>query len=376
MTVFKTFLKVLNKCKAPLILYTVILIFFGGFSLKTNEVNTSFNAYLPDVYINNLDENAKITENFMTYLKKVSNVVLLDEEDISDALFYRDINIAITIPEGFNRDFFLGRKPKLEIQCTGDYASSLVNIYIEKYMQVANTYRVLASSEEDLLRLINGNLDLKTNVYLKTSLDTEAMSKATTYFNFTNYCILAGCIFGVCFSLFSFKQKNIDDRIRISKINYKKYLMQLFLSTFVFAFFLCLLYVLLGFVLVGKIMFTYHGLIYIVNLFLFTLCALSIAFFLNQVILNKDTINGIVNVIALGSSFLCGAFVPVQFLPDFVLKIARILPSYWFIHVNELTTSLEKINLITLKPIWQSMLMLSLFTCFFFLMSLYVKKKN
>ena len=41
MTVFKAFLKILNKNKYIVILYTVFLIGFGGFNTKTNENNTS-----------------------------------------------------------------------------------------------------------------------------------------------------------------------------------------------------------------------------------------------------------------------------------------------------------------------------------------------
>ena len=40
MTVFKAFLKVLNKCKVPIILYTVLLIGFGGFNMQTSDNST------------------------------------------------------------------------------------------------------------------------------------------------------------------------------------------------------------------------------------------------------------------------------------------------------------------------------------------------
>ena len=75
-------------------------------------------------------------------------------------------------------------------------------------------------------------------------------------------------------------------------------------------------------------MFTTHGLMYLINSFVFTICAITIAFLIGTLINNKNAINGIVNVVALGSCFLCGAFVPMDWLPDAVLKIAHVLPSY------------------------------------------------
>ena len=41
----------------------------------------------------------------------------------------------------------------------------------------------------------------------------------------------------------------------------------------------------------------------------------------NPIFGNKNAINGIINVVALGSSFLCGTFVPVEFLPNRVFFI-------------------------------------------------------
>ena len=106
-----------------------------------------------------------------------------------------------------------------------------------------------------------------------------------------------------------------------------------------------------GFILVGDILFTTHGLIIIINSLVFTFCATSIAFFLGTLITNKDAINGLVNIIALGSSFLCGVFVPQTWLPDTVLKIAHILPTYYYVNTNDRVATLEHINLTTLKPI-------------------------
>ena len=68
---------------------------------------------------------------------------------------------------------------------------------------------------------------------------------------------------------------------------------------------------------------------------------------------------------ALGSSFLCGAFVPAEFLPDFVLKIAHLLPSYYYINSNELIQKIEVISLDTMQPVILNMIILLLFSILF-----------
>ncbi len=77
------------------------------------------------------------------------------------------------------------------------------------------------------------------------------------------------------------------------------------------------------------------GVVYIINSLVLTICATTIAFLIGNLVSNKGTINGIVNVVALGSSFLCGAFVPMEWLPDSVLKIAHTLPTFYNIRINE-----------------------------------------
>ena len=95
---------------------------------------------------------------------------------------------------------------------------------------------------------------------------------------------------------------------------------------------------------------------------MFVLCTVSIAFLISSLVKSKGGINGIVNVVALGSSFLCGSFVPTQWLPDYVIKIAHILPSYWFIHNNELIQNIEVVNFDSLKIVFINMGIVVLFT--------------
>ena len=126
MTVFKTFLKILNKNKFIIILYTMFLIFFGGFNMQTSENNTNFVASKPDIMIVNYDEEKGITKDLIKYIEENSNVVDLknNEDAINDALFYRDVNYVIYIPKNYNKDFMDGKNPEIEIKSTGDYQSS------------------------------------------------------------------------------------------------------------------------------------------------------------------------------------------------------------------------------------------------------------
>ena len=378
MTVFKTFLKILNKNKFIIILYTMFLIFFGGFNMQTSENNTNFVASKPDIMIVNYDEEKGITKDLIKYIEENSNVVDLknNEDAINDALFYRDVNYVIYIPKNYNKDFMDGKNPEIEIKSTGDYQSSFAEMLLSRYIKVANIYQKSINSEEELISKINETLSKKSEVEITSKLDTNILSKATFYYNFANYSIMACLIYVICLILASFKDIKIQKRTIISSTNYKTLNRQLLLSNSLFSIILWMIYVVLSFILVGDIMFSIHGIIYLINSFIFTICATTIALFIGNIVSNKNAISGIVNVISLGSSFLCGAFVPMEWLPDGVIKIAHILPSYYYISNNEVLKTLELINLNTIKPILLNIIIVLSFSIMFIILTNIVSKRK
>lgn len=378
MTVFKTFLKVLNKCKGTIIMYTVILVCFGIFNMKTSDNQVNFVASKPDILMINNDVEEGITKNLIEYMEKNSEIIELEdnEEARNDALFYRDVNYIIYIPENFREDILNKKNPKIEIKSTGDYQASLAEMMLERYLRIANTYINTLDSEEEIINSINETLEKETKVELTSNLDTNSLSKMAFYYNFANYSMLAGCVYVICIILSSFKSERIRKRTTISSMNYKKYNIQLLLSNSLFAFVLALLYVGLSFILIGDTMFTLNGLFSILNLFALTLCSLTIAFLIGNLLSNKEAINGIVNVVALGSSFLCGSFVPAEWLPDSILKIAHVLPSYYYINNNDILKEMEIFNLETLKPIFMNMAIILGFSLVFIVITNIVSKKK
>lgn len=378
MIVFKTFLKVLNKCKFVIIMYTVLLIAFAGFNIKTSDNTTNFTPSKPDVLIINEDENEKLSKNLVNYIEKNCNIKDIEksQEKINDALFYRDVNYIIYIPKNYSNDFLNGLNPEIKIKSSGDYNSSYTEMLLSRYIKVANIYGKDIKNEDELTSKINDTIYKEVDVEITSKLDTDKLSKASFYYNFANYSILAGCVYVICLILSSFKEENINKRTIVSSMDYKKYNRNLLLSNSLFAIVLWGFYVILSFILIGDVMFTLNGIYYIINSFIFTICALTIAFLIGNLVSNKNAINGIVNVIALGSSFLCGAFVPVEFLPDAVLKIAHILPSYWYIQTNELLKTIEVFSMESLKPIIINMGVVVLFTIMFIVITNIISNKK
>lgn len=375
MTVFNTAFKIVKKYKFVIILYTVLLSVFTYTNFSTNDNNTSFTEEKPDIVIVNKDKKEGITKELINYLEKNSNIVKLDEDKIDDSLFYRDIDYVIYIPNNYRNDAFTSNI-KFDIKTNDTYLSSLSEMTLNKFINTFNIYKENGYTKDQIINNTNKSLEQDTKIVKQSKLDTTKLSQATFYYNFLNYSMLAGSVYVISLVLFSFKEEKIRKRTNISSTNYKKINRQLLLSTGIISSVLWIIYVLISFILIPDVMTTNHGLIYIFNSLVFNICSITIAFLISNLVSNKGAINGIINVVALGSSFLCGAFVSVEFLPESVLKVAHILPSYWYIHNNEIIKKIEIKNINNTKEILTNSLIILLFAILYIIITNIITKKK
>ena len=378
MTVFKTFWKIVNKYKGTIILYTVMLISFGGINLTSNDTTTTFTSTLPNIAIVNNDQKSVLTNNLISYLSENSKVVDIenDEEKINDALFYRDVSYVVYIPKNYTNDVLKGMNPTINIKSTNDYTSSLEEMMLTDYLNLQNTYLKLTTDQAKLTNYINDTLKDKSEVVLTSKVDTKSLSKVSRYFNFASYSILAVVIFIITLVLTSFKEKTVNKRIVVSSMNYKKHNGLILKSSLLYALIVWVLFSLLAIILLGKSLLNIRGLLLILNTLIFTLQALTFALLISSLVNNKDAIGGIVNVVALGSAFLCGAFIPSIYLPEKVVSISHIFPAYYYNNSNDLVTSLEVINLTTLKPFITNIVMMLVFMLVFIVLNNFVIKNK
>lgn len=378
MTVFKTFFRIVNKLKPTIILYTALLIIFGAVNMKTSDNNINFVNSKPDILIINKDVNKGLTKNLIDYMKKNSNIVKVEnnEEKINDALFYREVSYVIYIPKDYRKNVLLGKNPKLDIKKTDEYDAHLSEMMLKRYIKLQNIYNEEAGSEDELITLINDNINDDVNVKITSKVDTSKTYNIAYYFNFASYSILAIIIYIICLVLCSFKEESISKRINISSINYKSHNNKILLASIVFSSIIWLLFVIIGVTIVGDIMFSIRGLISIINSFIFTFCALTLSILISSLTNNKNAISGIVNVIALGSAFLCGAFVPAEYLPSSVLNFAHILPAYYYINSNDLLKNIDVINISSMHPIIINMIIIIMFSILFIILNNVVTRKK
>ncbi|MDD3241784.1 MAG: ABC transporter permease [Bacilli bacterium] len=382
MIVFKSYFKVLKK------LLPVVFIYFGIFFAisiainlsyrNTNNSNFDFEKTNVNIACINNDEDTILINNFIDYLDSIGNLKEIEnnENEVLDSLFFRHVDYVIEIPKGFTKDFLSNKDVSFEIKKVPDSTSAtLVEVLLNQYMNKASVYSKLGISEEDIVKYVNKDISISTNVDIYKD-DGNTTNYINFYFNYLNYILLAIVISVVGMTLASYNRIDLKKRNIVSPINNKSRNRQLFMATFIVTFAIWLVFVISALILYKEEAFTLNGLLIVSNSFIFMLFALSLANFLGNLVSNPETLSAISNVISLGSSFMCGVFVPQQFLGDFVLNIAKILPNYWYVKNNDLIANISSFNRSNLEPIIFGMIFIIVFTIITFVVNGIVSRKR
>ena len=378
MTVFKTYLKILRKNLIMVLVFSIMLVIFGGLRMSSQDKSLSFNAVKPDVLIVNKDEEKGITKGFIKYIKSNSNNPKIDnnEDARNDALFYNEVDYIIYIPKGFNEDFMNGKIDKIKVKKGNNFNGSYSEMMINRYLKVATTYRNKTNNQDELVKIVDKTLKNNTKTEITTKLDTDSLEAAEFFYNFESYSILVCLIFIISLIQTIFNEEKIRKRTVISSTSYKKNNRILLLCNLLYAFTVWVAYLLLAIFELGDILWTSNGILYIINSFIHLIAVTSLAFLIGNLVTNKDVVNGVTNVVGLGTSLLCGVFVPLEYLPNGVITMAHLLPTYYYVKSNTIITTLEEININTLQPVLINMGILLGYAVVFIVLSNIVSNKK
>ena len=390
MIVFKTFWRIMKRYWWIVFIYVAILTSLSVINLKTAPV-TNFVDTKPEITIvsqNPSDLATKpFTKNFLNYLSKNTKIIDLKESETTDALFYQEISMILYLPEDLESKIISGQKITLDYRTSGNYTAELSKNLIKRYFELQRTEilesknsskeqsNIISEDSEKIISSLNQRLDQSPTVRLASKNATN-LSKIAAFFNFAGYTIMAIILYVTCFINASFNKSSVKKRTMASSLHLKKYNFSLLLANSIFAFSVFVLLTTLSFFVLGDIVLTPFFIFEILNILLYTLAALTLAELVSTFNLSRDAVSGVVNLLSLAPAFLSGAFVPTYFLPNFVLTIAHIFPTYWFIDTNNKITTLTEFNFSSFLTILPNLLVLVLFSIIFIVANLVLSKKK
>lgn len=358
MTVFKNYFKIVLRYKWIILLYTGICIGISIINMSSGgSAPDQFIESKPNIAIINNDEQTELINGFTDYISDKSDVIQLENNDekVQDALFYREVDFVLYIPKNYTQDFINKKNPEIEIKKTEEGSAEYTQMMVNKYLKLADIYNRAGMSQSQIVESIKTDLEKQVDIVVENQGQTENLASPHLYYTFANYSFLAIAIYIIATVMGVFNNKMIKKKNSVCKMSYKKISSQLFMANLILILGVWVLYVLISIILCKDAMFTTNGLLLMLNSFVFIIVAATIGFLVSLLVKNKNAISGIVNVVALGLSFISGCFVPQQWLNSTVLNVAKAFPSYWYIKANTDIVRLTSYGFEELKPVLTSM---------------------
>ena len=344
MQVFKTFFKIAKKHVASCLVYLgVFVALLLMMSHSSSDTSTSFEEASLNISI--IDEDNSTASialaEYLTSTHKLVSLPSTDRETLQDSLYYAKIDYVLRIPSGFEKKLTQGAtKEIVKSSKRQDSADGyFLDEQVEQYLQTISLYLKGGFSLTEAIQKTEASLaDTPEVTILNKAEETNAKAgNFYQFFQYIPYMLLSMLIVGMAPIVIIFQQKDLENRIHCSALSVNKINMQLSLSCLVYSILVWVVFMLAAFFSYGgELLFSHDGLLCVLNSFVYLLISIAITLFITIFSPNDNILNMLANVIGLGMSFLCGIFVPQYLLSENVISIARFLPAYWYVRINNM----------------------------------------
>lgn len=341
MQVFKTFIKITLKNLPTAMVYLIVFVIIAICIANSGKSESGFQETKLSVCVideDNTDASKALTE----YIGSTNELVEIenDKDSILDALFYFRIQYVLTIKEGYEDKLSSGETQGLftNYQRPGSYSGILFESSLDEYISTVSAFITGGNELSDAVAKAEDALSQEAEVTKETfsnEQDPDYSEKFAYYYQYLSYVLIMVVTNMLCPVLLTMNRKEIKNRTTCSSISMTKQTMQITLGSTLTFIAIWIVFVVIGFFMndgsLGE-----RNWLAVLNSLVFMFVAAGITLLISSFAPGKNAVSMISNIIGLGMSFLCGAFVPQSLLGDGVLKAARFLPAYWYIRANNM----------------------------------------
>lgn len=337
MTVYKVFFRILYKQKMQVLMY--LGIFFGIaviMSSQGEETQTGmFQAQSQKIAVFDEDD-SELSRGMAEYLAEGNERVELEDEaeTIQDELYNRNIHCVIRIPKGYGESVVNGdvRKPQITT-IPGTLSEQFFINKVSRYSSVAGAYRAGGLDARQIAEKTAAICKEKVSVSLSEGGREEQHGYMYYFFAYFPYIFISISVVGIGSILVVFHKKEVRERNICSCYPLLRTNLELYSGMVIAEIVFCLCYVLVVFLGMkcDTKLFGFQGMLYCLNMLCFMVVTLGIVFLVGQVVKRSTVLSMVSNIVSLGMSFLCGIFVPLEYLGEGLVRAAHFLPAYWYI---------------------------------------------
>lgn len=330
MNTFKTYLRILKAKPMAILMYFIIfIVMVSMFTLSQGDTDTTNRrAIRYGIFV---DEGGDTQEakDLIAYLEDTAIVEAsyTSEQALRQSVFDANSHFGMVIEKGGTLRAIPQGDPMLTL---------LGRQRVEEYMQLNRIYtkfEVPDAKEEAKKQL---EKETKLELLTTSELDPE-VSNMVLFFNFASYTTIMAVFMSMLAVSEVFQRDAFKKRIMISKTPYDRIQRQVLAGHAVIVLLIVLLVIVLAAITAGPRILTRPEVhLMLINYIVYTLCIALIGFLVTRVVKDYRVGNMIANVFGLGTSFLCGVFITMNFLSENVLRFSRLLPTYWYVRANTL----------------------------------------
>ncbi len=341
MTVYKGYMKIMKRNLGMVFLYIVI---FAGFTMLFQKLaggDAAGGYQARSVRIAFIDEDkGSLAQGLKAYLEQFHEVTVMkqDKARLQEALFYRDVEYIVWIPEDFFENCIVGEESLSVTQVPGSYTAFYVDQQISSYLNDARVCHAAGFTQEETAESLKQLKPAEVEV-----LDNGRASGETStygyYFQYIPYLFLSVVCYGMGYVISAFHKGDLPKRMCACAVSGRRQNMEGLLAAATFGICLWALSIAGAFFWYREILSERGGVGYFfLNTLLMMLVALTISYLVGMFVHGKNSanvLNGIVTVLSMGMCFLCGVYVPLELLNRSVKTVSQFLPVYWYEVVND-----------------------------------------
>ena len=345
MPLYKAFIKVFLRRLPSGIAYFIVFAVIAFAMGKNGGEETGFKASKLNVAVFDLDQTEE-SEALTAYIAgehKLVSGIKCNDSAIQDALYYEIISYAVIIDEGYGEKLRAGEFDDIITtqRHENSYTATLLDGQLDQYFQLVGARMKAGDSAKDAS--INA-IRLSDN-HAKVELSDAKNKNAADFGFFAQYlayifiCIL---VLSVAPCIMRLDAGDLRRRVICTPVSPAKRTLQLSLGMLTIVSGVWLIFMGMAAAVYGGGVFNRTGLLCMLNSLCYIIVAAGITLLVAQFGLNDNALSMVCNVVSLGMSFLCGVFVPQQYLGKGVLTVGHALPAYWYVRANNMLCGLGK----------------------------------
>lgn len=367
MPVFKSVFKIAKKQIGP------SLIYIGIFILLVNVIS-NLNAKDSEDYVDkeckiavfdndNSEESKRLTE-YLGSIHKIKDIED-DKKEILDSMYLQNIDYVLYINEGYSENGTL-----TNVKRPGSSDGMYIDNQIKSYETSIKALMVAGYSIDEAFDKTMESYEADELVNMQEEKSTK---KPLSYYIFL-YIPYAGAmaIFQVIAAiLVAVNRKEISDRTTVSSVSIRSRNLQVSLAVIILSTIIWFIFAMIGIGYEGIDIFTSKIGLNLLNSFINILVVVGIVYIVGNFNVTAQAVSMIANIYALGSCFLGGIFVPMEFFGESLMNIARFMPTYWYVQAEQAIYAGDDIS-----KVFGYMGVQVIFAAVFFTVALVVSRKT